>query len=213
MEAHPGQAPPASLRELAGRRAYDEVCELCGKPIAEEHSHLVEPAGHKLVCSCRPCALLFSRPAQTRYLLVPPTGRVLADFAIPEDLWAGLMIPVDMAYFFKSTQAGRVVALYPSPAGATESLLTLETWQQVQQSHRALREMRADVEGLLVCRIGSQHEYFIAPVDRFYELVGIIKTTWRGFSGGPDVWSAIRAYFDRLRAISAAEPAEAAEAT
>ena len=36
--------------------------------------------------------------------------------------WDGLMMPINMAFFFKSTPQSRVIALYPSPAGATESL-------------------------------------------------------------------------------------------
>jgi hypothetical protein len=202
MESANPRATPDILRTLARNRALEERCELCGTPIGEEHSHLVEPAGHKLLCSCRACALLFSREAQTRYLLVPDLGRVLSGFQISDEQWASLLIPVDMAYFFHSTPMGRVVAFYPSPAGATESLLTLEAWGELVAANPVLGAMRPDVEGLLVSRVGSEHEYFIAPIDRFYELVGTIKVGWTGFSGGTEVWRAIREFFDRLRSHS-----------
>lgn len=187
------------LRGLARRRATGESCELCGSAISDEHPHLVEPASHKLLCSCRACAVLFSRKANTKYLLVPDSGRRLPGFHISEEQWSSLAIPVDMAFFFRSTPAGRVVALYPSPAGATESLLTLDAWQELERDNPELAQMRPDVEGLLVNRVSAEHEYFIAPIDRFYELVGTIKSGWRGFSGGTEVWGAIRACFDRLR--------------
>jgi hypothetical protein len=202
MEAASPRSTPEVLRALARRRALEESCELCGTPIGEQHPHLVEPAGHKLLCSCRACALLFSRQAQTRYQLVPESGRVLSDFQISDEQWAGLLIPVDLAYFFYSSPMGRVVAFYPSPAGATESLLTLEAWQELAASNPVLGQMRPDVEGLLVNRVSLEHEYFVAPIDRFYELVGTIKLGWTGFSGGTEVWKAIREFFDRLRSRS-----------
>jgi len=209
MEAANPRATPEILRSLARRRVLMESCELCGSPIGHEHSHLVEPANHKLLCSCRACALLFSRQAETRYLLVPESARVLSNFQVTNEQWAGLLIPVEMAFFFNSTPMGRVVALYPSPAGATESLLTLEGWAELVASNPILRHMRPDVEGLLVNRVATEHEYFIAPIDRFYELVGTIKVGWTGLSGGTEVWKAIREFFDRLRSQSASSVPEA----
>ena len=38
-------------------------------------------------------------------------------------------IPVGMAFFFFNSALGRVTGFYPSPAGATESLLPLAAWQ------------------------------------------------------------------------------------
>ena len=45
--------------------------------------------------------------------------------------WLALRVPVDVAFFFHSSAAGRVVALYPGPMGATESLLGLEHWERM----------------------------------------------------------------------------------
>jgi hypothetical protein len=36
------------------------------------------------------------------------------------------------------------------------------------------------------------------PIDRCYELVGIIKATWEGISGGDAVRNAVEAFFARL---------------
>jgi hypothetical protein len=36
------------------------------------------------------------------------------------------------------------------------------------------------------------------PIDDPYRLVGLIRRTWRGFTGGTEVWQAIRAFFEEL---------------
>jgi len=37
------------------------------------------------------------------------------------------------------------------------------------------------------------------PIDKCYELVGLIRTNWRGLSGGSEVWEAIGQYFAKLK--------------
>ena len=39
----------------------------------------------------------------------------------------------------------------------------------------------------------------IAPLDDCYRLVGIIKATWEGISGGTAMEAAVQRYFDDLR--------------
>jgi hypothetical protein len=60
-----------------------------------------------------------------------------------------------MAFLFHSTPERRPVALYPGPAGATESLLSLDAWEQLVASNPALADLEPDVEALLVNRIGE----------------------------------------------------------
>ena len=45
------------------------------------------------------------------------------------------MIPIDLAFFLYSSAAGQMVAVYPSPAGPTESLLQLEAWDDIARDH------------------------------------------------------------------------------
>lgn len=64
--------------------------------------------------------------------------------------------------------------------------------------------MEADVEALLVNRVeysrGTEKaEYFIAPIDECYRLVGVIRAGWRGLSGGTEVWRDVHRFFDGLR--------------
>jgi hypothetical protein len=37
------------------------------------------------------------------------------------------------------------------------------------------------------------------PIDRCFALVGLIRTHWRGLSGGAEAWQAIRDFFAQLR--------------
>ena len=37
------------------------------------------------------------------------------------------------------------------------------------------------------------------PIDECYKLVGLIRTHWRGLSGGTEVWEEIGRFFDELR--------------
>jgi hypothetical protein len=117
--------------------------------------------------------------------------------------WEGLRVPINMAFFFESTPAHKVVALYPSPAGATESLLELETWDSIVAENPVLRAMEPDVEAVLINRIGSDRgqagEYFRLPIDECFKLVGLVRKHWRGFSGGAEVWQELERHFAGLR--------------
>jgi hypothetical protein len=121
-----------------------------------------------------------------------------------EAQWEDLLIPINMAFFFQSSVEGRVVALYPSPAGPVESLLPLDAWNEIVQQNEILGQLQPDIEALLVNRVGharefSQAEYFIAPIDECYKLVGLIRANWKGLSGGSEVWAEIGRFFSDLR--------------
>jgi hypothetical protein len=60
--------------------------------------------------------------------------------------------------------------------------------------------LEPDAEGLIVNRLADPPEYAIAPIDRCYSLVGLIKTSWQGISGGPLVEERIQGFFDDLHA-------------
>ncbi len=192
------------LRQFARKPRAAERCELCSLEISAQHPHLIEPVARKLVCSCDACALLFSGRTDSRYKRIPRQVRLLANFQMSDAQWDSLMIPINMAFFFHSSPVGRKVAMYPSPAGATESLLSLEAWNEIAHENPQLEKMEADVEALLVNRIGhargfTKAEYYVLPVDQCYKLVGLIRSQWRGFSGGVEVWQQIGEFFSGLR--------------
>jgi hypothetical protein len=190
----------AKLREFAREKPVAERCELCSAALGSQHSHLVEPATRKLLCACQPCSILFSvRGLTSKYARVPREGRFLSDFRMSDADWDELLIPINMAFFFHSSPERRVVAIYPGPAGATESLLSLEAWERIEEQNPRVKSMEPDVEALLVNRIAQAPEYYIAPIDQCYKLVGLIRASWRGFSGGTEVWERINEFFARLR--------------
>ena len=45
---------------------------------------------------------------------------------------------MSVAFFFFNSSLGRVAAFYPSPAGATESLLPLDAWDDLVASNSVL---------------------------------------------------------------------------
>jgi hypothetical protein len=104
-----------------------------------------------------------------------------------------------MVFLFHSTPANRPIAIYPSPAGPTESLLGLDAWSRLVETNRVLAELEPDVEALLVNRTNGAREYYRVSIDRCYALVGLIRTQWRGLSGGSEVWTAVQDFFTALR--------------
>jgi len=192
-----------ALRRFVRRKRNVERCEMCSAEVGRDHPHLIEPASRKLLCTCNACTILFSGSG-TKYKRVPRRVLSFADFHLSDGQWESLMVPINMAFFFHSTPDARVVAFYPSPAGATESLLPLETWADIEQENPVLKEMERDVEALLVNRVGHSRgfgaaEYYVLPIDECYKLVGLIRANWRGLSGGTEVWQEIGKFFDGLK--------------
>jgi hypothetical protein len=191
--------PFAALRGLMRKRSATERCELCGVDLSTEHPHLIEAATHRLVCSCDPCAVLFSDAQGVRFLRVPRQVRWLSSFRVTDAQWDALRLPINLAFFCRSSVTTEVAAYYPSPAGATESLLPLDAWCELTQENPVLAELAPDVEALLVNRTGPARDYFRAPIDRCFELVGLLRTRWRGLSGGGEIWAEIERFFTRLK--------------
>lgn len=188
--------PAARARPRPG-----EQCEMCGVPIAEPHAHVVNLESRSLLCTCRPCYLLFAPDgaAQGKYRAVPE--RYLHDpaFTLTEAQWEDFQIPVGIAYFFFNSSMERYVAFYPSPGGATESLLELDALTGVLEANPAFADVLPDVEAILVRKAGDGFEGYVAPIDACYELVGRVRVSWKGFGGGEEVWEEIDRFFGELR--------------
>jgi hypothetical protein len=187
-------------RQAEERQAELERCELCAAPIPAEHRHMLDLRERSLMCVCRPCSILFDSDAASdgHYRLIPDRVRRLDGFALDDVAWEELRIPVDIAFFFSDSAAGRVVAFYPSPMGATESLLELEAWERIARDNPVLASMAPDVEALLVNRARGARQQWLVPVSECYGLVGLIRARWRGLTGGTEVWQAVGEFFAEL---------------
>jgi hypothetical protein len=195
-----------TLRRFLEQREADkkrpgERCELCGQDIPQEHSHIVNIEVRNLLCVCRACYLLFTidGAARGRYRAVPDRYLFDPEFALTDSEWDDVQIPVGMAFFFRNSAMGKFVAFYPSPAGATESLLDIEAWNGILAANPAMADPEDDVEALLIRKTEGRFQCYLAPIDACYELVGRVKIHWKGFDGGQEVWEEIGTFFDGLR--------------
>lgn len=210
MPLHPQEANPthmdrdeqaetlSALKRFARMRANVERCELCGAGIGAKHPHLLDRRSRQIACACDACAILFCDRQDGNYLRIPRRVRQLEDFAFSDLEWEVMMLPINLAFFVRNSE-GRMMAMYPSPGGAIASEIRLFSWEEKLAGHRHLRAMAAEVEALVVNRVGAEAMYFIAPIDECYRLTGLIRTNWRGLSGGTEVWAAIAGFFQDLK--------------
>ncbi len=186
------------LRSFVRERKEVEKCELCSMELGHIHQHLIDPVSREIACSCDACSILFSS-GDGKYRRVPRQSRFLKDFNLSNAQWENLLIPINMAFFFYSSSAKKVVAFYPSPAGPTESLLPLEAWEDITEANPILKDLEVDTEALLVNRVvKGDCQHYIAPIDKCYELTGLIRAYWQGLGGGKEVWEQITKFFEEL---------------
>ncbi|HVK74456.1 MAG TPA: DUF5947 family protein, partial [Kofleriaceae bacterium] len=153
-------APPVPTAE--------ERCELCGAAIGAAHRHVVEAGARAVLCACPACALLFVQPDPgARFRTVPDRVRSDPAFALTADRWAGLGVPVGLAFCVRDAARGAVTISYPGPAGVVDA------------------ELEPDVEALLLRRAaaGAALTCYLVPITSAYELVARLRQTWRGWSG------------------------------
>lgn len=219
-EFGPGTSALTVLQRIARSKPPPppgERCEMCAEPVAAAHSHVVSVTSRELMCACRACYLLFTAPgAQLKYLAVPERYLSFPSFGLTRLQWDDLQIPVGMAFFFLNSQLGRTVAFYPSPAGATESELSLTAWEEIRATNPELGTLTPDVEALLLrASIGTESTFdcYLVPIDACYELVGQLRKLWRGFDGGSAARDAVDRFFAGIRARSRPAPAHPAAVT
>ncbi|MEY2522338.1 MAG: hypothetical protein QOJ66_903 [Ilumatobacteraceae bacterium] len=198
-----------------------ERCELCAALIPDEHGHVVDLESRALMCACRPCYLVFAPEGAggARFRAVPDRYVSFPDFALSPSQWDALQIPVGVAFFFMNSALDHVAAFYPSPAGATESLLSLDSWGEIVAANPDLGTLQPDVEAFLVRSADRQSgqaqsgqaqsgeaqsgaaaaECYLVPIDVCYELVGQLRRLWKGFDGGTEAHTALDAFFGRVR--------------
>ncbi|MFI6033565.1 DUF5947 family protein [Streptomyces sp. NPDC051315] len=187
----------------AGRqRDREERCDLCAEPLPTgyPHRHVLQSATGTVSCACRACAVLFDHGATTAggYRLLPQERCRLEGCRIDDAAWAGLGVPVSLAFFTRSGEDGEVTAAYPSPLGALRATVAADSWREVEQCHPDLPVHVTDVQALLVHRSRGADEYWLVPLDDCYRLVAVVRAHWKGLDGGPEVWQRVEDFFREL---------------
>jgi len=174
---------------------------MCAELVADDHEHVVDLERRSLMCTCRGCWMLFTSDGAGggRYRAVPDRYVAVEDLSVGAGAWESLQIPVGVSFFFHNSGLGRVTAFYPGPAGATESLLDLGAWDELVASNPQLESLEPDVEALLVRNADGGAEAYLVPIDACYELVGHIRSLWRGFDGGREAKDALDRFFEGIR--------------
>ena len=191
----------AGLVRLATERAAalrSERCELCRAPVPPEHRHILDVSSREPLCACRACAVLFDRDAAggDHFRLIPDRRQRIRGVGL-DDAWDDLGVPVGLAYFV-ATGRGEILAVYPGPAGVIESTVDADVWHRFATRDDVVASMRPDVEGLLVRRLRGTREQWVVPIDDCYRLVAVLRSHWRGMTGGDEVWREVDRFFDAL---------------
>jgi hypothetical protein len=187
-----------ALRRFAKRRQPAERCELCGVELHDGHQHLLDRQTREIACACDACAILFCTQENAKFIRVPRRIIALHGPVLDDSAWNATMLPINLAFFLREP-SGATVAMYPSPAGAMASLVELPPWNVLFADSQILSSVEPEVEALLVNRVGNEASHFLVPIDECYRLVGLIRTSWRGLSGGRELWDKVGEYFTSLR--------------
>jgi hypothetical protein len=201
--------PRSGLRRFVGEQSAPaeppqpepvvEKCEMCGTVVDPGHGHVVDTEHRSIMCACRACYLLFTRPTAGagKYRAIPDRYLSDPDHPITPVEWEALGIPVSSAFFLGSDSG--MACFYPSPAGATECLLDLNAWAELVTEHPLLGAAQPEVEAILIRGTNEAVECFLVPVDACYQLVGTVRVYWKGFDGGQEAHERIEEFFDGIR--------------
>jgi hypothetical protein len=189
---------PARTRAPVPAQADEERCDMCSVVIPSDHRHLLHVEDRVIVCTCETCRALFAGEGSYR-----PTGSRtvwLPELDLSDEHWASFRIPIGLAFFFHSSTGGAegtggLVAFYPSPAGTTECELDLGPRQQLVAANPVLEGLEPDAEALIVNRLGRARQHAIVPIDECYRLVGLVRVSWEGSSGGTGMHDAVARFF------------------
>lgn len=187
---------PAGLAAPSG-----DLCDLCGASLPEEHRHIYEATRDRIHCACRGCTILFDRSEAGggHYRLVPERVVALPDFELDDLLWERFDIPVDLAFCRRMDGDEHIIIQYPGALGAVNSRVEPGAWAELEARNPVLRTLEPGVEALLINQAAGAREYWIAPLDLCFELVGLIRRHWKGLGGGEVVWEEVARFFGELR--------------
>jgi hypothetical protein len=164
---------------------------------------MLDPEKRRVLCACKACTLLLGSSDGIRFRRIPVEVERLENCSMTDQQWLALGIPINLAFLTRQSATGKMAALYPSPAGITESSVPNEVWSDIVREEPRLASLEDDVQALLVNRVYQPAEHYIAPIDKCYRLAGLIRLHWKGLSGGAEVWKQIATFFEEMRNSSA----------
>jgi hypothetical protein len=195
LEPAPDLVP---LERLIRKRGPSQArCDLCGERLGQEHSHSFDIERRKLVCVCVACSVLFQGPS-TKVRYVPRKAVCLERFSISDPQWEALKVPVGIAFFSRSSALGAIVAAYPGPAGAVESVVPPAAWEELVEKNPVLANLEPDISALLVDRRGTAPRHYLLSIDECYRLTGLLRRRWQGLTGGDGATRAVEEFFEGL---------------
>jgi hypothetical protein len=87
--------------------------------------------------------------------------------------------------------------------GVTRWEVDPQRWAKVIAACPEAADLKPGVESLLVNTSRGADEHWLVGIDECYRLVAVIRSQWRGLSGGTAVWQAIARFFEDLRGTAA----------
>ena len=191
-----GEGLLASLGAVRACAAARDRRGLCVAPLTHDHRHAVDLKERRLLCVCRPCALLFDGDASRSASAAGARARA-ADPGLPaRGRLAGARDPGRRGVLLPRVdheQVDRDLAEPRRSDGVRSSTTTCVGPLRAGAFAARARPRALDVQALLVrgARAARPLQAFlVAPIDRCYEFVGIVRRKWRGFDGGDEVSAA-----------------------
>ena len=191
-EPRPCTAPvrgAARIRQAPAAAPAGERCEMCGAPVGDAHSHVVDIASRALLCTCRAVRAAVRLPGRGRLALQGGAG------PLPP---AGADCRCRSGTTCRSRSAWRSSSATPRSAGSSASTrarparpsreLPLGAWDAVVAAEPGAGRPRPGRGGAAgPGRRGAAVDAYLVPIDVCYELVGQLRRLWRGFDGGAGV--------------------------
>ena len=176
----------SAFRHLVRKRVPEESCDLCSAPLDSKACPPSRRRATQVMCACTPCAVLFT-DSMTRFRGISSADvRHLPDCCLTHEDLGGVGYS-DQSCFCVSFQRDRADdCLISKPWGRNRASLPADVWEEIVTHEPRLAKMQDDVQAFLVNRLAEPYQYYMAPIDKCFELVGTVRLYWKGFTGGTE---------------------------
>ena len=160
---------------------------MCSVPIPADHRHLlhVEERRDRLHLRDLPRALRRRGrvPADGQPHRLARRARALgrALGVVPDPDRPRVLLPLEHGRADGDGGSSRSTRARPARPSASS---TSAPWEQLVAANPVLEGLEPDAEALIVNRLGAARQHAIVPIDECYRLVGLVRVSWEGISGG-----------------------------